>query len=108
MKRTKLWLAGGMAALAVTITGCSVIPGMGGNETGESHLGDTVSTLWFDYVVNSADPMDTYEGYTAAEGNKLVVVDLTMKNTFDESVPMFDTDFSYTGAITTTMSGHFL
>ena len=93
MKRTKLWLAGGMAALAVTITGCSVIPGMGGNETGESHLGDTVSTLWFDYVVNSADPMDTYEGYTAAEGNKLVVVDLTMKNTFDESVPMFDTDF---------------
>lgn len=56
-------------------------------------MGDTVSTLWFDYVVNSADPMDTYEGYTAAEGNKLVVVDLTMKNTFDESVPMFDTDF---------------
>ena len=37
--------------------------------------------------------MDNDEGYTAAGGNKLVVVDLTMKDTFDESVPMFDTDF---------------
>ena len=93
MRRKKLWLMGVLAALAVMVSGCSVIPGMGGNDTGESHLGDTVSTLWFSYVVNSAEPMETYEGYTAAEGNKLVVVDLTLENTFNESVPMFDTDF---------------
>ena len=93
MRRKKLWLMGVLAALAVMVSGCSVIPGMGGNDTGESHLGDTVSTLWFNYVVNSAEPMETYEGYTAAEGNKLVVVDLTLENTFNESVPMFDTDF---------------
>ena len=70
-----------------------MIPGMEQNDTGESHIGDTISTLWFDYVVTSAEPAESYEGYTAAEGSKLVVVDLTMKNTFHESVPMYDTDF---------------
>ena len=93
MKRCKAGLMGALAVCAIALTACDAIPGMGGNDTGESHVGDAVSTLWFDYVVNSAEPMETYEGYTAAEGNKLVVVDLTMKNTFDESVPMFDTDF---------------
>ena len=93
MKKTKALLAGAAAALAVLAAGCSAIPGMGGSDTNEAHVGDTVSTSWFDYTVTSAEPMDTYEGYTAAEGNKLVVVNLTMTNTFNESVPMFDTDF---------------
>ena len=93
MKQTKFQLFTAAAAMSVILTGCSMIPGMGGSETNEAHIGDTVSTSWFDYTVNSAQAADTYEGYTAAEGKKLVVVDLTMKNTFDESVPMYDTDF---------------
>ena len=72
MKKTKALLAGAAAALAVLAAGCSAIPGMGGSDTNEAHVGDTVSTSWFDYTVTSAEPMDTYEGYTAAEGNKLV------------------------------------
>ena len=91
MKR--IFLTGALAALALALTGCSAIPGMGGSGTNEAHVGDTVSTSWFDYTVNSASPAQSYEGYTAADGNKLVVVDLTMKNTFNESVPMYDTDF---------------
>lgn len=93
MKRTKIWILGAAAALTVTAAGCNAIPGMGSSDTGESHVGDMVSTLWFDYVVNSAEAADSYEGYTAAEGCKLVVVDLTLHNTFNESVPMYDTDF---------------
>ncbi len=89
----KILLAGILGTLAVALAGCSIIPGMGDGGTNEAHVGDTVSTSWFDYTIISAEPAESYEGYTAAEGNKLVVVDLTMKNTFNESVPMYDTDF---------------
>ena len=93
MKGKKACLAGAVIALAFAVTGCSAIPGMGGSGTNEAYVGDTVSTSWFDYTVTSAESADTYEGYTASDGNKLVVVNLTMTNTFNESVPMFDTDF---------------
>ena len=54
---------------------------------------DTKSTAWFDYTVKKAENVIAYEGYTAQTGNQLIVIDLSLVNTFNDSVPMFDTDF---------------
>ena len=50
-------------------------------------------TEFFDYTVNSAYLCDDYEDHIPAEGYRLLVADVTVKNTFNESIPMFDTDF---------------
>lgn len=57
------------------------------------YLGDTMHSYFFDYTVNSARLTQTYGTYTAAEGNSLLVVDLTVKNTGLSSIAMYDTDF---------------
>ncbi|MBD5547902.1 MAG: DUF4352 domain-containing protein [Lachnospiraceae bacterium] len=59
----------------------------------EGRMGDTMETYFFDYTVNSAYVCDEYEGYQPQEGNRLMVADVTVKNTFNESIIMFDTDF---------------
>ena len=60
----------------------------------EGKTGNTMKTAWFDFTVNSAYyTEDAIGGYTPSDGNVLVVVDITVKNTFSESIPMFDTDF---------------
>ena len=46
-----------------------------------------------DYTVNSAYTCKEFEGYTPAEGNKLLVAELTVKNTDRSTVTMYDTDF---------------
>lgn len=59
----------------------------------EGRLGDTMHTYFFDYTVNSAYLCDEYEGYTPADGNEILVADVTIKNTVTSTLPMFDTDF---------------
>lgn len=44
--------------------------------TGTYHVGDTISTAFFDFTVNSAVASADHEGYTAQDGYKLVVADL--------------------------------
>lgn len=63
------------------------------NGNAEGRLGDTMHTYFFDYTVNSAYLCDEYEGYTPADGNEILVADVTIKNTFTSTLPMFDTDF---------------
>lgn len=94
------------AVLVITaLTGCGVAsdgPDSSQNKVGypdedgyaEGGLGDTMHTEFFDFKVNSAYVCDSYEGYTPSQdGLQLVVAELTLKNTFSESIPMFDTDF---------------
>lgn len=89
----KHWRIAGLAlAAALGLTGCGAIPGMGGGDQ-EGAVGETMSNAWFDFTVDSAQAVDSYEGYTAGEGEKLVVVDVTMRNTFTQSVPMSSYDF---------------
>ena len=88
MKWTKTWLTAACAALALSLAGCDA-----GGSPNETHVGDMVSTSWFDYTLVSAVSMEEYEGCAAPAGEKLVVVDMTMTNTYDKPVPMFDTDF---------------
>ena len=59
----------------------------------EGRMGDVMRTYFFDYTVNSAYTCNDYEGYTPSEGNKLLVAEVTVKNTDRSTVTMYDTDF---------------
>lgn len=59
----------------------------------EGRMGDTMQTYFFTYSVNSAYLADTFEGYAPAEGNALLVAEVTVKNTGRQSIEMYDTDF---------------
>jgi len=59
----------------------------------EGRMGSTMATAWFDFTVNDAYITDEFDGYTPSEGNVFVVVDMTLTNTFNESVDMYTYDF---------------
>lgn len=59
----------------------------------EGRLGDTMHTYFFNYTVNSAYTCGEFAGRQAAEDSKLLVVEITVKNTTTASVEMYDTDF---------------
>ena len=77
------------ATLVLSLAGCGA--GSGGDGTG--NIGDTIHTAWFDFTVNSAYTAPSYESYTPAEGNQMLVVEITVQNTFEQSTPMADFDF---------------
>lgn len=97
-------LASLLLALAVALSlpacgqsGLDLSPG--GGDDGEPGLkqglpGDTLSTQWFDFTVDGAYSCARYGSYTAADGNKLVVATLTLKNTFGNPVDMWGDDFA--------------
>ncbi len=104
MKRFVTFLLG--VLMAASLAGCGIeLPGLPGADTkdkvitpdedgyAEGRMGNIMRTYFFDYTVNSAFVCSEYEGYTPADGNELLVVDMTVKNTFHESLSMFDTDF---------------
>ena len=57
------------------------------------YIGDTMSTEWFDFVVEDAYSCGQYNGYAPSAGYKLVVVTLSLKNNCGESVDMWGDDF---------------
>ena len=59
----------------------------------EGGLGDKMQTAFFDFTVNSAYTCKDYNGYLPADGKILMVADVTVTNTMDETIPMYDTDF---------------
>lgn len=83
-------------------SGSSGGTGSGGTGNGEVHaedgyaearIGDLVHSYFMDFTVNSAYTTSDYNGHTAPEGKKVLVVEMTIKNTFNESIPMYDDDF---------------
>ena len=96
------------AVLAVGLAGCGspqdiLNQAMGaGNGPGgvsakdgyaEGRIGDTLSSVFFDFSVDSAEFVDEYAGYAPAAGNVLLDTVVTVKNTFGEELPMFNSDF---------------
>lgn len=78
--------------MVFALAGCDMLGGLLGGKT-EGEVGTTLKTSWFDFTVNSAEEADSYADYTAAEGNKLVVVEVTETNTSDDELPMGTFDF---------------
>lgn len=82
--------------LVLALAGCGdKTSGAGYAEDGyaEGRVGDTMHTYFFDYTVNSAYICDEFEGYVPADGNELLVAEVTVKNTGRSSIEMYDTDF---------------
>lgn len=59
----------------------------------EGGIGDTMRTYFFDYTVDSAMTYSRYEGYVPTPGYDLLLVEITVTNTFPEDITMFDWDF---------------
>lgn|SRR5574344_650297 len=57
-------------------------------------ISDMVSAKWYDFTINSVEFTTEYAGYKAAEGNNLVHANITIKNTSDKTVYLFDGDFA--------------
>lgn len=98
--------------LILTLAACGGSPGSGGSSSGgssssgagsgdvraedgyaEARIGDVVHSYFMDFTVNSAYTTSDYNGHTAPEGMKVLVVEMTIKNTFSETLPMYDDDF---------------
>lgn len=56
-------------------------------------VGETMKTYWFDFNVTSATLYSEYDGNIPTDGYQFLELKLWMKNTFNESVPMFWSDF---------------
>ena len=100
MKNVIKWIMHGL--LSIVLLGCgSANPAAGTNGIkpnaagyAEGTEGDTMATEWFTFRVNHASLTDNYKGaVSAGEGEALAVVNLTLKSTYDQEIPMFDSDF---------------
>ena len=82
------------ALMLLTLAGCGQKDGGSGDEDfNEGRVGDVMHTVFFDYTVNDAYTCGAYGNYTASEGGKVLVVEVTIKNTFSKTIEMYDTDF---------------
>ena len=75
-------------AMVLGMTACG-----GGEVSSEGRIGDTMETYFFDFTINSASLTGEYAGRTPEPGNALLVAEVTVKNTYRESIEMYDTDF---------------
>ena len=48
----------------------------------EGGIGDTMRTAWFDFTVNRAELKDSYGSVVPNDGESLLVVNVTLNNTF--------------------------
>lgn len=101
-------------ALAWSLTACggsrssgtSVLPALSGGSGAsassagssdggysEGRLGDVMRTYFFAFTVNSVYTCDSIGDFAPEEGKQVLVAEVSVKNTFTESLPMFDTDF---------------
>lgn len=66
---------------------------LGDSEYIFGQVGETLSTYWFDFNVTSATLYSEYNGNTPSDGCQFLVLEVWLKNTYIESVPMFIYDF---------------
>ena len=100
MKRTIKALAAAILLAGCTSCGSNRVSGMIDRDVivpkdgyAEGGLRDSLRTAWFDLTVNNAETAETYGSITPAEGETLLIVNITLVSTFDSDTVMFDTDF---------------
>lgn len=86
----KILTAAAAGLLALSVAGCS---GSGGAKTLNGGIGDTISTMFFDYTVTTARLEDEMQGMLGHDGYKLLVVDVTVTNNSKNAITMSDSDF---------------
>lgn len=86
------------AVLALSLTACgaqsetgSGYPGEDG--TAQGGLNTVMHTAFFTFALTGAALHSTLGDYMPGLGQAVLAVDLEVKNTFSEAIPMFDTDF---------------
>ena len=81
--------------IALSLAACGGLDLNRKNEPGVKYgyIGDTMSTVWFDFTVDDAYSCDRYQGYAPSAGYKLVIVTLSLKNNCGQSVDMWGDDF---------------
>lgn len=88
LKRRKLrWISALMALFfTLLLAGC-------GSKSVQAEAGETVSTVLFDFTVSDPQTLDSYPNIEIPDGQKLVSMDLAVKNTSDRINTMFAEDF---------------
>lgn len=71
---------------ALLLTGC-------GSQSVQAQVGETVSTVLFDFTVSDPETLDSYTGIDIPDGQKLVQMFLKVTNTSDQTYTMFAEDF---------------
>lgn len=59
----------------------------------QAQVGETVSTVLFDFTVSDPETLDSYTGIDIPDGEKLVSMNLTVSNTSNQTYTMFAEDF---------------
>ncbi|MCR5372064.1 MAG: hypothetical protein K6E41_01185 [Solobacterium sp.] len=59
----------------------------------EGYLGTVMPTAWFEFTVTNAKLVKEFEGHAAPEGYDILVTDVTLKNTYGQTIPMYNSDF---------------
>ncbi len=104
----KLCVCLAVICLCITGTGCKQKPDENGSlkaEDGRSYggtikakMGEKVQTAFFDLTVESAEKSGTFQFedglYQANEGQTYLVVNVTIKNTYEKDLPMSIGDFT--------------
>ncbi|MBQ8994831.1 MAG: DUF4352 domain-containing protein [Oscillospiraceae bacterium] len=90
----KLFAVALCLVLALSLVACGGKSLQGSDEPQyyEGGVGDKMSTLFFDFTVNSVNFTSTYGDITLDE-DIFLVANVTVKNVFDKDITMFDTDF---------------
>jgi hypothetical protein len=96
----------GLAGLVLAFSACEhsisfVNPAEKRKESISNYIADEVTatpgkstqTKWFAFTVQSITTVEAYAGYAAKDAQKLYKIDLTLKNTHSETVPMGLFDF---------------
>ncbi len=92
MKRTCAAILFLLTVLFLTACGGKSIDLDDGPQYYEGKISDTMNTYFFDFTVNSASLTDTYGDITLEE-DSFLVTSITVKNTTDKTITMYDTDF---------------
>lgn len=71
---------------ALSLAGCSA-------KSVTAQVGETVSTVLFDFTVSDPETLDSYKNIEIPEGEKLVRLFLKVSNTSDQTYTMFAEDF---------------
>ena len=82
-----------LVCLLAYLPGCGAVvrPGPDGLAVGEP--GDRMRTALFDFTLHTATESPDYDGVRPSPGEKLVLLDISIRNTSGREISLYDTDF---------------